>query len=103
MKSHADLKDYVMLNGWATPNTVDAKLGTRIGPGQVQLCGRKVNMGLASQVHLGFLNVGPARLTATGEMLLALLPGWEMAAGGTRHYRAGSWVSQSSGTFARLW
>lgn len=31
--------------------------------------GRKVNMGLASQVHTGFLEIGPARLTASGQML----------------------------------
>jgi len=28
----------VLLAGWRTPNTVDAKLGNRLGPGQVQLC-----------------------------------------------------------------
>ena len=131
----------VALTGWATPNTVDSKLGTRKGEGQIQLChqvvqagwatpahrdyrganalprnqrgggskgeqlpnqavhltgwatpatsdgnggkrphpettmtgkhpdGRKVNMGLASQVHTGFLEIGPARLTASGQML----------------------------------
>lgn len=28
----------VLLAGWRTPNTVDSKLGNRLGPGQVQLC-----------------------------------------------------------------
>jgi hypothetical protein len=42
--------------------------------------GRKVNMGLASQVHIGFIKTEPARLTANGELLTGSSAG--MAAGG---------------------
>jgi hypothetical protein len=32
--------------------------------------GNKINMGVSSQAHLAFLNVQPARLTVTGELLI---------------------------------
>ena len=34
-------------------------------------------MGLASQVHIGFIKTEPARLTATGEMLTGFTAGME--------------------------
>ena len=78
----------VHLAGWATPNTVDAKLGDRNGEGQVQLCHQvktagwttpsatddrrggtmTENMTGSSLTQLSTLAL-PARLTATGEML----------------------------------
>jgi len=39
--------------------------------------GRKVNMGLARQAHIGFIKTEPARLTATGEMLTGSTAGME--------------------------
>ena len=39
--------------------------------------GRKVNMGLASQAHIGFINTPPARLTASGQMLTGSCAGME--------------------------
>lgn len=38
---------------------------------------RKVNMGLASQAHIGFLNTEPARLTAAGDLLTGSCAGME--------------------------
>ncbi len=52
--------------------------------------GRKVNMGLASQVHIGFLEVGPARLTATGEMQTGSTAG--MDGGGQLHPAHTRWL-----------
>jgi hypothetical protein len=37
-KSVTHLSLVVQYAGWRSPNTVDAKLGSRNGPGQVQLC-----------------------------------------------------------------
>ena len=39
--------------------------------------GRKVNMGLASQAHIGFLKTAPARLTASGDLLTGSSAGME--------------------------
>ena len=52
--------------------------------------GRKVNMGLASQVHIGFINTGPARLTASGEMLTGSCAGME--SGGQLNPRLSGWL-----------
>ncbi len=82
--------------GWRTPNTVDAKLGNRNGPGQVQLChqallaGRPTTRSSDGEKNVRTLEgslqeierkggpqdlaqaaaiCGPARRTVTGEML----------------------------------
>jgi hypothetical protein len=59
--------------GWNTPAASDGNGGKRPHPDTTMTGqhpeGRKVNMGLASQVHIGFIKTEPARLTATGEML----------------------------------
>jgi len=61
------------LAGWNTPCTSDGNGGKRPHPETSMTgkhpSGRKVNMGLASQAHLGFINTEPARLTATGILL----------------------------------
>jgi hypothetical protein len=69
------------LASWNTPAASDGNGGK--GPqsetsmtGQ-HPSGRKVNMGLASQVHTGFQGIGPARLTARGEMLTGSSAGME--------------------------
>lgn len=63
----------VHLAGWNTPAAGDGNGGKRPHPDTSMTgrhpSGRKVNMGLASQAHIGFLNTAPARLTAAGEML----------------------------------
>ncbi|WP_231038801.1 hypothetical protein [Nitratidesulfovibrio oxamicus] len=69
------------LSGWATPAAADGNGGKRPHPetsmsGQ-HPSGRKVNMGLASQAHVGFLSSEPARLTVTGEMLTGYSAGME--------------------------
>ena len=70
--------------GWNTPAASDGNGGKRPHPDTTMTGqhpeGRKVNMGLASQVHIGFIKTEPARLTATGEMLTGSSAG--MAAGG---------------------
>ena len=70
--------------GWNTPCASDGSGGKRPHPdtgmtGQ-HPNGRKVNMGLASQAHIGFLKTPPARLTASGEMLTGSSA--EMVSGG---------------------
>ena len=69
------------LTGWNTPAASDGNGGKRPHPDTTMTgqhpSGRKVNMGLASQVHIGFLNTGPARLTASGQMLTGLDAGME--------------------------
>lgn len=61
------------LAGWNAPCTSDGSGGKRPHPDTTMTgkhpSGRKVNMGLASQAHIGFLNTKPARLTASGELL----------------------------------
>lgn len=58
---------------WNTPAASDGNGGKRPHPETTMTgrhpSGRKVNMGLASQAHLGFIGTPPARLTAYGEML----------------------------------
>ena len=63
----------VELAAWNTPAASDGNGGNRPHSDTTMTgkhpSGRKVNMGLASQVHIGFQGVGPARLTATGDLL----------------------------------
>lgn len=46
MRNHGpDLGAVACLSSWRSPNTVDAKLGSRNGPGQVQLCHQVLTAG----------------------------------------------------------
>jgi hypothetical protein len=69
------------LAGWNTPAASDGNGGKRPHPDTTMTGqhpeGRKVNMGLASQVHIGFIKTEPARLTATGELLTGSTAGME--------------------------
>jgi len=71
----------VALAGWNSPTASDGNGGKRPHPDTSMTgkhpSGRKVNMGLASQAHIGFLNTEPARLTASGEMLTGCSAGME--------------------------
>lgn len=75
------LNQIVALAGWNTPAASDGNGGKRPHPDTTMTgqhpSGRKVNMGLASQAHIGFLNTQPARLTASGEMLIGSCAGME--------------------------
>ena len=75
------LQDQVQLTGWNTPAASDGNGGKRPHPDTTMTGqhpeGRKVNMGLASQVHIGFIKTEPARLTANGEMLTGSTAGME--------------------------
>lgn len=77
----SNLNDFAMLAGWNTPAASDGNGGKRPHPDTSMTgkhpSGRKVNMGLASQAHIGFINTQPARLTATGEMLTGSCAGME--------------------------
>ncbi len=82
MRNHGpDLAAAVCLAGWNTPAASDGNGGKRPHPDTTMTGqhpnGRKVNMGLASQVHLGFLKTEPARLTASGELLTGCSAGME--------------------------
>ena len=69
------------ITGWNTPAASDGNGGKRPHPDTTMTGqhpeGRKVNMGLASQVHIGFIKTEPARLTVTGEMLTGSSAGME--------------------------
>lgn len=82
------------LAGWATPTACDGNGGKRPHPGTTlsgrHPSGRKVNMGLASQVHIGFMNTEPARLTAYGKLLTGFSAG--MAAGGQLNPAHSRWL-----------
>jgi hypothetical protein len=69
------------LCGWNSPCSSDGNGGKRPHPDTSMTgrhpSGRKVNMGLASQAHIGFVKNEPARLTATGEMLTGSTAGME--------------------------
>jgi hypothetical protein len=71
----------VPLAGWNTPAASDGNGGKRPHPDTTMTGqhpeGRKVNMGLASQVHIGFIKTEPTRLTATGELLTGSAAGME--------------------------
>jgi len=76
-----DLNQGAVLAGWHSPAASDGNGWKRPHPetsmtGQ-HPSGRKVNMGLASQAHIGFINTQPARLTASGEMLTGSSAGME--------------------------
>lgn len=96
----SDLGDTVKLASWKSPNTVDAKLGNRNGPGQVQLCHQALLSGWATTTTMDASRGGlparpwdkgipltqmvasidtsrPARLTATGEMRIGSSAGME--------------------------
>jgi hypothetical protein len=67
--------------GWNTPAASDGNGGKRPHPDTTMTGqhpeGRKVNMGLASQAHIGFIKTEPARLTASGELLTGSSAGME--------------------------
>lgn len=69
------------LAGWNTPAASDGNGGKRPHPDTTMTgqhpSGRKVNMGLASQAHIGFLKTAPARLTVSGEILTGSSAGME--------------------------
>lgn len=73
LKGRTSLSPVECLSAWNTPAASDGMGGKRPHPDTTMSgqhpSGRKVNMGLASQAHIGFINTTPARLTATGEML----------------------------------
>lgn len=75
------LEDTVPLAGWNTPAASDGNGGKRPHPDTTMSgqhpSGRKVNMGLAGQAHLGFLETAPVRLTATGKMLTGCSAGMD--------------------------
>lgn len=79
--SVTDIQMQAMLAGWDTPAAGDGNGGKRPHPDTSMTgrhpSGRKVNMGLASQTHIGFLNMEPARLTASGELLIGSSAGME--------------------------
>lgn len=72
--SLTDLGLVAQLASWNTPAASDGNGGKRPHPDTTMTgqhpSGRKVNMGLASQVHIGFLKTEPVRLTASGEVLI---------------------------------
>lgn len=71
------------LAGWNTPAASDGNGGKRPHPDTTMAgkhpSGRKVNMGLASQVHIGFLKTVPARLTVSGEILTGSSAGMDFS------------------------
>lgn len=75
------LNQIVALAAWNTPAASDGNGGKRPHPDTTMSgrhpTGRKVNMGLASQAHIGFLDTQPARLTASGQMLIGSCAGME--------------------------
>lgn len=77
----ARIEDTVFLAGWTTPAASDGNGGKRPHLDTTMSgrhsSGRKVNMGLASQAHIGFLETVPARLTASGELLTGSSAGME--------------------------
>jgi len=98
-KATVSLPQVAMTAGWRSPNTVDAKGGNRLGEGQVQLCHQSLLAGwptpmAGSPGKPGRYNPagnndssrktvdlcathGPARLTASGEMLTGSSAGME--------------------------
>ena len=88
------LGQIVALAGWNTPCASDGSGGKRPHPDTTMTgqhpSGRKVNMGLASQAHIGFIKTHPARLTASGELLTGSDAG--MASGGQLNPAHSRWL-----------
>lgn len=88
------LKQAVALAAWNTPAASDGTGGKRPHPDTTMTgrhpTGRKVNMGLASQAHIGFINTPPARLTASGQMLTGSCAG--MGSGGQLNPAHSRWL-----------
>lgn len=67
------LTDAGKMAGWNSPAASDGNGGKRPHPDTTMTgqhpSGRKINMGVASQAQLEFINTEPARLTVSGEML----------------------------------
>jgi hypothetical protein len=83
------------LAGWNTPAAEDGNGGKKPHPDTSMTgkhpSGRKVNMGLASQAHIGFLSdTAPARLTVSGEMLTGFSAG--MSSGGQLNPELSRWL-----------
>ena len=82
------------LAGWNTPAASDGNGGKRPHPDTTMSgrhpSGRKVNMDLASQAHIGFLETVPARLTASGELLTGSFA--EMTSGGQLNPELSRWL-----------
>jgi hypothetical protein len=80
-KNGLNMTAAAQLAGWNTPCSSDGNGGKRPHPDTTMTGqhpnGRKVNMGLASQAHIGFLKTEPARLTASGELLTGSCAGME--------------------------
>lgn len=82
------------LSGWPTPNASDGNGGK--GPREgVSMAGRmpdgsKVTMDLSAATKLAMDHTGPARLTASGEMLTGCSAG--MASGGQLNGRFSGWM-----------
>jgi hypothetical protein len=92
------------LTGWNTPAASDGNGGKKPHPDTTMTgqhpSGRKVNMGLASQAHIGMRPpTGPARLTASGEMLTGSAA--RMESGGQLHPEHSLWLQL--GPFATVW
>jgi len=88
------MNQIVALAGWNTPCSSDGNGGKRPHPETTMTgkhpSGRKVNMGLASQAHIGFLNTEPARLTDSGVLLTGSCAG--MASGGQLNPAMSRWL-----------
>lgn len=88
------LNEVARLAGWNTPAASDGNGGKRPHPDTTMTGqhpeGRKVSMGLASQVHIGFIKTEPARYTATGELLTGSTVG--MTVGGQLNPAHSRWL-----------
>jgi hypothetical protein len=71
----ANLNDRVQLSGWPTPMAGTPAQNGNNAAGSTDSSRKTV--ALASQAHIGFLNTEPARLTASGEMLIGCSAGME--------------------------
>lgn len=87
------LNELARLAGWNTAAASDGNGGKRPHPETSMTgrhpTGRKVNIGLASQAHIG-IPAQPARLTATGELLTGSSAG--MSAGGQLSPEHSRWL-----------